>query len=174
VLVGRWGDDLVYRLRTRAVDLLLRPPAILLPGALARADTGLVEVAGRFDPDAASFIVSRAASGAIAERVVPLSAQWGWSLLMPFPHAHGDGTAWLTAAWLFVWMLPLGYWALRCRPAALAGGVGVLAVGLAVVPLLFGLKPGAVPEWLGGVIGLAIGAAISACAGRAAARGAGP
>ena len=174
VLVGRWGDDLVYRLRTRAVDVLLRPPAILLPGAFARADTGRVEVTGRFDPDAGSFIVSRAASGAIAERVVPLSAQWGWSLLMPFPHAHGDGTDWLTAAWVFVWMLPLGYWALRCRPAALAGGVGVLAVGLAVIPLLFGLRPGAVPEWLGGVIGLAIGAAISARAGRAAAKGAGP
>lgn len=162
VLVGRWGDDLVYRLRTGSVDLLLRPPAIRLPGVFANVDTALVEVSGRFEPAAAGFTVSWAGRGGTLERVVPLSAQWGWSLLMPFPHAHGVETPWLTAGWLIAWVFPMGYWARRYRTVALAGAAGALVIGLGVVPQLLGLRPGAVSEWLAGAVGLAVGAGLSA------------
>ncbi len=159
VLLGRWGNDLVYRLRTRSFDLRLRPPTIRLPGAFAGADTALSGVAGRFDPEAGTFIVAKGGLRQTAmERVIALNPQWGWSLLLPFPYAHGAESGWLTALWVTAWMLPLGYWSVAYRPPALGAAAVALVLGLGIVPLVAGLRAGAGWEWLAGVAGLAAGA----------------
>jgi hypothetical protein len=167
VLLGRWGDDLAYRLRTRAFDFRLRPPAIRLAGAFVRSDT-LVGVVGRFDPSAGHFAVTlRSASGSAA-RVVPLDAQWGWSLLLPFSYAHGAESRWFTAFWVGAWMLPLGYWSVAYRRLAVGGAAVVLAFGLLLLPLASRLTPTGAAGWLAGVAGLGLGVLLSSRRVRAA------
>jgi hypothetical protein len=161
VLLGRWGDDLVYRLRTRTFDFRLRPPGMRLANAFRAADT-LVEVTGRYDPSAGTFAASLQGAQARVERVVPLDAQWAWSLLLPFPYAHGIESAGLTALWVFGWMLLLGYWAMAYRPVALVGAMLVLAVGLGALPRLWDLAPATMIDWLAGLGGLAGGAMAAA------------
>ena len=160
-LLGRWGDDLVYRLRTRSFDFRLRPPGIRLPNAFHAADT-LVQVTGRFDPSAGTFAASLGGTQVRIERIVPLDAQWGWSLLLPFPYAHGIESTWLTALWVFGWMVMLGYWAMAYRPAALAGAGLVLVLGLGAVPRLWELPPATMIDGLAGFGGLAVGAMVAA------------
>jgi hypothetical protein len=158
VLLGRWGDDLVYRLRTRAFDLRLRPPAVRLPGAFAGADT-LLRVRGRFDPAEGSFAVALSSANSAQQRSVALDAQWGWSLLLPFPYAHGSRSGWLTAIWVAAWMVPLGYWSAAARLAALPVAAVVVIVGLTVIPLAAGLAPAGSGDWVGALTGLLAGTA---------------
>ncbi|HET8624181.1 MAG TPA: VanZ family protein [Gemmatimonadales bacterium] len=157
-LLGRWGDDLVYRLRTRAFDALLRPPAIRLTGAFGGRDSSLVGVAGRYDPSGATFVVALEANGTRAERRVPLSAQWGWMLLVPFAYAYGPEGPIATAVWIFGWMVPLGFWGWRSGRLGAAAGLGLLALGLGVVPRVFGLQGAAGGEWLAALAGFGLGA----------------
>lgn len=165
VLLGRWGDDLVYRLRTRAFDARLRPPGIRLPGAFAGADT-LVGVSGRFDPATGSFAVALRGSGGSRQRAVPLDAQWGWSLLLPFPYAHGAESGWLTALWVGGWMLPLGFWSRRYRRAALAGAAAVGVLGLAAIPVVSGLSPASAAAWAAAAAGILAGSVVAERRGR--------
>jgi hypothetical protein len=167
-LVGRWGDDLVYRLRTRAFNLRLRPPAVRLADAFARGETGAVTVAGRFSRGPLALIVA-IDSGITRKHVVPLSAQWGWSLLLPFEYAHGRGIGWVTAVWLTGWMLPLGWWAGRASPrSGLLAAIGVLLLlGLVVIPRSAGLQIGWSAEIVPALGALAIGGWLARSAGRA-------
>jgi hypothetical protein len=168
-LLGRWGDDLVYRFRTRTFDFRVRPPAVRLPNALAGSASATVDVIGRFDPDSAAFVVAlRGDPGEAVERRLPLDAQWGWSLLLPFPYAHGTEAPWLTGVWLLAWMVVLGYWSSTYQPAAaLAAGV-VAALGLGPLPALLGLSPAAGYEWVVAAGGLTAGAAFATRRGRGA------
>jgi hypothetical protein len=160
VLLGRWGDDLVYRLRTRTFDARLRPPAIRLPQAFAGPDT-IVGVSGHFTPATGSFVLLLRGSGKSGQRAVPLDAQWGWSLLLPFPYAHGAESGWLTALWVGGWMLPLGFWSRRYRRAALGATAVVVVLGLAAVPAAFGLSPASAATWAAAAAGVLTGAAVA-------------
>ncbi|MGH7628988.1 MAG: VanZ family protein, partial [Gemmatimonadales bacterium] len=166
-LVGRWGDDLVYRLRTRAFDLRLRPPAVRLADGFAPGETGAMVVEGRLSRGPLSFIVA-IDSGITGKQVVPMSAQWGWSLLLPFDYAHGRGSGWLTAVWLTGWMLPLGWWAGRASPwSGLLAAIAVLLLGLIVIPSSAGLPVGWSTETVPALGALAVGGWLARSAGRA-------
>jgi hypothetical protein len=168
-LLGRWGNDLVYRFRTRTFDFRLRPPAIGFANALAGGADEMVDLSGRYDPDSAAFVVAlRGDTGEPVQRRLALDAQWGWSLLLPFPYAHGPEAAWWTGLWLLVWMVVLGYWSWAYHPAAvLAAGV-VAALGLGPLPALLGLTPAAGYEWVVAASGLTTGAALAIRRGRGA------
>jgi hypothetical protein len=156
VLLARWGDDLVYRLRTRAVDLRLRPPAVRLPAAFSGAE-GFLDVAGRWAPDQGTVALTLDAAKHSVRRAVRLSTQWGWSLLLPFPYAHGTESPSLTAAWVLSWMVLLGYWSSTWSRPAVLGGAAIAALGLGALPLLLGLCPAMWSEWAAAALGLAAG-----------------
>ena len=139
-LVGQWGTDLVFRIRTLAVDMRLRPAAVRLADAFALLDTGVVEVAGHLGRGPLSLAVSISSNP--RERILPMNAQWGWSLLLPFEYAHGAASGALTAVWLTAWMLPIGWWAgLAERPGPMILAVlGLVTIGLVAVPLAAGLR----------------------------------
>jgi hypothetical protein len=158
VLLGRWGNDLVYRLRTVAFDVRLRPPAIRLPGAFEGLDSALVGVSGRYVPDAHTWLISLSGGGRTVERQVALNPQWGWMLLLPFPYAQGAESEWLTAFWIAGWMLPLGYWSAAWGRIGLGGAGAVAGIGLGAVPWLVGFQVAAPLAWLAAAAGLAMGA----------------
>jgi hypothetical protein len=168
-LIGRWGDDLVYRFRTRTFDFRLRPPALRFTNALAGSAGETVDVSGRYDPDSAAFVVAlRGDTGEPLQRRLALDAQWGWSLLLPFPYAHGPEAPWWTGVWLLVWMVVLGYWSWAYLPAAVLAAAVVAALGLGPLPALLGLTPAAGYEWIVAVGGLIAGAALATRRGRGA------
>jgi hypothetical protein len=160
VLIGRWGDDLVYRLRTRAFNVRLRPPAVRLSSAFAGPDD-VLDVTGRWDPDQGAFSLSLGSGDGALHRSVRLDAQWGWSLLLPFPYAHGAESPWLTVAWVTAWMVLLGYWsAAWSRPAILAAAA-IAALGLGPLPALVGLWPAESDQWIAAALGLGAGALLA-------------
>jgi hypothetical protein len=143
VLVGRSGNDLVYQMRTHAFDLRLRPPAAQLADGFAPGDARSTFVHGRLSRSPLAFVIG-VDSTVAGSRVVPMSANWGWSLLLPFDYAHGSASALLTALWLLGWMAPLGWWAGRALPrtGVPAAVAGLLPVGLVVIPWAAGLRIG--------------------------------
>src|SRR5262249_25010786 len=92
-------------------------------------------------------------------RELRLSAQWGWSLLLPFDYAFGAGVEWLSALWVAAWLMPIGFWlrasGAKAGPATLAI-FGLLLTGLTVIPALF-RETGAPSEWAFGLAGAALG-----------------
>lgn len=95
------------------------------------------------------------------ERSVELgiSPALGWMLVVPFQLAVGTGVRWVTAAFLFLIALPLGYWGAWCQSRWQA--VGLLAagalLGLWAIAAAAGLPPVHWSEWLAAAGGGALG-----------------
>ncbi|HEX5385591.1 MAG TPA: VanZ family protein [Gemmatimonadales bacterium] len=157
-LLGQDGVDLVFRLRTHAVDLRLRPPALRVASAFAAGPADTVRMSGVL---VGNRLVARVSAGsATREAARALSPQWGWSLLLPFHHAFGADTAWVTALWIAAWLAVLGYWTRQGWTAPASAALVLLATavaGLVVVPWVFGFEPAPFTQWLGAVCGAAIG-----------------
>ncbi len=156
-VLGQWNEDLVFRLRARAIDLQLRPPAVRLPSVFRNAAGETLTVAGSVRGK--RFVIEAAGPGGRSSRLLPLSAQWGWSLLLPFDYAFGPEVGWLSALWIGGWLLPVGFWLRRSGLApALAAALAVilLALGLVGIPALF-REPASVTEWAAGLAGAASG-----------------
>ena len=157
-VLGQWDHDLVFRLRARALDWRLRPPAIRLPSVFASPTPETLTVAGAVRRDSLIVTATGGASGAVG-RAVPLSAQWGWSLLLPYEHAFGSEVGWLSALWVGGWMVPIAFWiaaaGLRTAPTALAVFL-LLLLGLIAVPALLAERAGVV-EWVGALAGALVG-----------------
>jgi hypothetical protein len=162
-LVGRWGDDLVYRLRTRTADFRLRAPAVRLTSAFG-GTAGVLDASGRYHPDSGAFVISLDGR----ERHWRLDPQWGWGLLLPFAYAHGPESDWLTAGWLVLWMAVLGFWSFAAGVAAIVPAAAVGAAGLGPVPALLGLSPAPGWQWAAGAAGLTVGALLATRRGRGA------
>ncbi len=158
VLIGQQGDELVYHLRTRLAPLRLRGPSLAAPHALPRGAGDTLRAAGRLERGVLSLTWSLN-GGPARQRSLRLSPSWGWSFVLPYDHAFGSWTAFLTVLWVAGLLLPAGYWAGRglSRPAALGAGVLLLVLGLALAPRLMGIPAGAWSEWAAGVVGLGVG-----------------
>jgi hypothetical protein len=160
-VLGQWNEDLVFRLRTHAVDLELRQPAVRLGGVFRNAAGETLAVAGAIR--AGRFLVSSDQPGGHLSRVLPLSAQWGWSLLLPFDYAFGPEVAWLSGLWIGCWLVPVGFWLGGCDirvPAAAGVTILILGLGLSAIPGLLH-EPGAPLEWVAGLAGAAVGWALA-------------
>jgi hypothetical protein len=160
-VLGQWKEDLVFRLRTRAVALELRQPAVRLDGVFRNASGDTVTVAGAVQEG--RFVISSQQGGSRASRTLPLSAQWGWSLLLPFDYAFGPEVSWLSALWIGCWLLPVGFW----LSGAEVGAVAVVAVtllvlfgGVLLIPALLH-EPWAPSEWFAGLSGALAGWAVA-------------
>lgn len=157
-VLGQWDRDLVFRLRARALDWRLRPPAIRLRSVFAGTTPETLTVAGTVRGDSL-IVTARGGASGPAFRAMPLSAQWGWSLLLPYEHAFGSEVGWLSALWVGGCMVPIGFWmaatGLRTGPAALAILV-LLVLGLIALPALLGEQASTV-EWAGALAGALAG-----------------
>jgi hypothetical protein len=161
VVLGQWKQDLVFRLRARATDWRLRPPAIRLRSVFHSSAPETLTVSGAIRND--RFVVEAVGLEGRASRVLPLSTQWGWSLLLPFEYAFGPEVGWVSALWVGCWLLPIGFW------LGFTGFRGGLALGATVLLLLLGLgflpalyqEPAGGAEWAAGLIGAASGWAVA-------------
>jgi hypothetical protein len=167
-LLGQDGEDLVFRLRTRAADLRLRSPGVRLVHAFKGAAGDTLRVRGALDGH--RFILSADGQDRHLSRTISPSAGWTWSLFMPLEHySLGTEAELLTAVWLSALMIPVGYWGFHgwsgTRPAALPAGALILGIviGLAGVSTASGLLVSHASEWAaclaGAVIGWTLGGA---------------
>ena len=156
-VLGQWEQDMVFRLRSRAIDLKLRPPAVRLASVFSPKPGDTLTLSGAVQ--SGRFVVNASGPAGNAARVLRLSAQWGWSLLLPFDYAFGPEVEWVSALWLIGWLLPIGFWIRRSGvrltfAAPLA--IGLLALGLTAIPALF-QQSGSLGEWAAGLAGIAAG-----------------
>ena len=162
MLIGQDRHDLSFRIRMRATILRLRNPTVSLPGGMAgnQGDTVVASAAlqnGAFE--LRSEIGDRTAS-----RSLPLSASWGWSLVLPFHYALGLEAHLLTALWIGGLLAILAYW------SRLAGGAAPAIVPLTatallgLIPYAAGFPPAHWSEWAAAVLGVLSGIGL---AGRA-------
>lgn len=168
VMLDQVRRDAIFRIRTHAADLELRPPAVRLPQALADSDDTLHLAAGLRDGHLWLATTGRRGTRRMD---VPLTPTLGWVLLLPYRYALGPEYPLLSALWLFGMLLPLGFWSGRGEagdshgrsPAPLASAApaaawAALAVaGPAVVALAAGLPSPQWWEWLAGLGGVAAG-----------------
>lgn len=163
VLLGRFGDALAFRPRTRAADWRLRPVGVTLAMDWTR-DT-LVAVTGAVASDGAWHLEGPEA----ARRVIP-EAGWLWATLLPFgPTLLPPWAAAVTALWLAALLAPAGYWSGRGRvrqPAAAGVTAAALGIGLAAMPLAAGLPPAPPLSWIGAGAGALLAHALGTAARR--------
>ncbi|MFL5542914.1 MAG: VanZ family protein, partial [Longimicrobiaceae bacterium] len=152
LLVGVEGEDLVLRVRTRAVPMRLRQPQIRVRGALRGMLPGDT-VAMRARVVRGGFAVSVNDGKPVRAGMSPGG---GWSLLLGPVRTGAAATAAAGAIWMAVLLLPLGLWVRST--AAGAAALALAAVGLAAVPAAAGLLPLTGWEAAGAAAGLAVGA----------------
>jgi hypothetical protein len=145
------GEDLVYRIRSRARVLGLEPAVLRVSGAWRGAGAGAPVALGLWRADAA-WCLARDASVRCG---LGFSAGSGWTLLLPVLEFPPDLAPLLDALFLAGLALPLGLW--------WRGGVASwLVLALAVAPLVllpaFGwLLPTGVSLWGGAAGGWLVG-----------------
>jgi hypothetical protein len=159
LLLGQKGHDLVFRIRTQSGPMRLRGPSVRLSGILPELP-GLPLVV-QVHIKSGHYDMTAEIGGKTYRREMSASASWGWSLLLPFDHSFGTEMPWLTMLWLGGLLLPIGYFASRSRRLSPARAMVVfptlLITGLILVPLLGGLRPGAISEWVAAIAGSAVG-----------------
>ncbi|HKR09476.1 MAG TPA: VanZ family protein [Gemmatimonadaceae bacterium] len=177
LLLGQQSDDLVFAVRTIATDLRLRPAFFSLRHAFEASADGATRDS--------VMVVSNYLSGRVVLRArndfkdssssLTATAASGWILFLPFQWLI-EGTRaeqLLGLLWMFCLLIPLGFWAARSaasssgipairRPVWAAACVGILLVGLLILPLLIGTSPPGGVDWVGSLLGIAGGAAIAA------------
>lgn len=158
-LVGVRGDAVVFHLRTRLDGLRLRSPVFALPEVRPPVIGTPMTIVAAHAPE--SYLLSVEHPGGSASRMFRVSPSWGWSFILPFNYVFGPEAAWLTAVYVGLWWMVIGYWAGRARGrgAALWWGLTLLSLvmGLAGVPLQFGFLVSQAGEWAGGLIGFGVG-----------------
>ena len=125
-LLGAEGQDFVFREGSRARAFRLDQPDLRLPGAIAataEGDTAQAAVV-RSGPDRClTFETTSACPGFTPGRA--------WSLLL-YPELGPVERRSLDALWMFLLLLPVGFWSRNLRRLAAAGVATGLTVGLAV------------------------------------------
>ena len=159
VLFAERPGALIARLRLKATEAGLRPLLLTLPLPVQAPSSSTASAT--FVPHA--IVLEAGMSGASTRvRRVPLEASLGWALLLPFELFLGEWVSYVSAAWVAVLTIPVGFGAVvRARGevglfAALLT-IGPLAAGLAAVPWAAEAAPTHWTGWLGGIAGLLVG-----------------
>jgi hypothetical protein len=167
------GDALLFEPRLRAAALRLDPIVArvdqVFPSARVRNcdTTHVLRIVGQVIN---GYLIA-GASGAKCRRElrIPLRATYGWALLVPFEYALGTEAPLFTAVWLalftFVWSYWIGAWT-ESLMRGTAVGAALVAVGLGVVPALFGSPRTGVSEWIAAIVGLEAGLTLWRAASR--------
>jgi hypothetical protein len=156
LVLAQAGHAIHFRTRTRAADLELRSPSVRLEGFPTAPGTP-VEIAILRDGPSVSLSIDSS----------PGQARWtsrttvgsGWAMLLPWEYASGPEAALGSLLWLGGLLIPSGYWAARCgagraMPLLI---LATIAVGLALVPGMFGIAVSPWWEWVGSLAGAVTG-----------------
>ena len=174
-LVAQVEDDMVFGVRTGAEILRLRPLLFTLPNAFARTrsrsdfSSDTLRLSGQYTADK---VIMEAGDGAARNEAyfVPTAAL-GWTFWLPFQwFVEGTRTeSWISFLWSFCLAIPLGYWLLHWQRVehAMSGtarvastvlfSIGVLGVGLVVVPYVYGTSTAPLRDWTASISGLLAG-----------------
>jgi hypothetical protein len=154
LILAQSDADLDFGVRTGAETLRLRPVRYRLRDAFGQGSTCAVTgdtilLQARY---ARMEVFLRAAAGdkVIQERLRPSMTQ-SWRLLLPV-QTYVAPTLWgaaLTAIWLFILMLPAGYWGFFVAREIHTGRPGAIAILTAFVSTLLTIAFVAVPALLG-------------------------
>jgi hypothetical protein len=175
LVLGQLGSSLIFRVRSRADDLRLRPlvfqmdrafpgrsGAIGTPGAPLSLVTDLRP--GRIYMSAKAGDRERVQVGRIGPALV-------WVHILPFELPVGPLTSTGALVWLVASLIPIGYWCARAgmSPRTGRGFVAVLGVlvvlggiTLVLLPAALGVARGTVWEWVAAGCGVFGGAAAGA------------
>lgn len=160
-LLGQAQRSLIYELRTHADDARLRGVGVRLDDAFPARAGDTVVVAGRFDHQR----VELSASGPAGRRAFAYTpnAATGWALFLPYRHPLGREAPLLDVLWIGVLLLPLGYWGWNgARPLrAVLAAVALPALGLLLLPPVFGFPALPSGTWIGVAAGLRLGAGLA-------------
>lgn len=174
-MIGRDGEDFVYRVRMHASDAGFRVPIASLVNAFriaggsnSSADTATVELESSV-VESSLHLKARGPAGEVS-RSVPLSPAVAWTFVMPRNQALGEHFLWWNGLFLLALSVPTMYWlavsaTARTRRRDTARGraksgimLAVFLAGLASVHILWGGAPFEPLEWGGvaaaGVTGL--------------------
>ncbi len=157
VLLGQHRSALVFRVRMRATAMRLRTPEAILDQSLSHRGDSL-RLTGALTNG--RFHLAVEGENQRTSYTVALSPSWGWALLDPFQIPIDPEARVMTALWLLVLLVPIGYWgrAARWLPWQSTGAAGLLvAAGLWLVPYLSGFETSHLSEWLSAVGGIAAG-----------------
>ena len=158
------GEDLVFRVRSRARALGLEPALLRARGAWRGAGAG-APVALEVSRAGAAWCLARDAS---RDCGLGFSAASGWSVLLPVLEFPAGAGAWLDALWLAGLAFPLGLW--WRRDAGSWCALAIAGVALGALPAAGWLLPTAATAWLaaagGWLAGRALGGAVSSGGGR--------
>jgi hypothetical protein len=137
VLLGRHGDDLVYRVERRASSLRLDVPDIRVQGLFPRGGSDRLRIRVERDPDERGGVCltwGAPEGGETRHCGLGLTLGRGWALLF-YPEGLGaTARGMLDIGWVFLLLAPTGLWVRRHRETA---SVGAAAVALMItIPVL--------------------------------------
>jgi hypothetical protein len=152
------GRNLAYQPSLQAYRLRLRRPALHLPEALSSSPGLEVRVVAGRRENTLWGVWTDSEGTDTATQV--LSASFGWSLFTPTRYAFGREVHLITAVWVAGWLAVAAYWwgtARRRAPATISGFLLLAALGLGLVPRMFGYSSAHWSEWVGALGGAAAG-----------------
>jgi len=160
LLLGRRGDNLMFRMRRRSDVLGFHPPSSILTGVFAAGATAgdTMVVRATTTTGATAFDVAHrgnAAPPAVHRRIG--DGVWrAWRLFVPDDGRWAEFARWFSVAWLCALFAPLAYWAGRAarREGILLSAMTIaLPVGasFAIIPLAAGAPPAELPVWAAGL-----------------------
>ena len=110
LLIGQRGPSFVFRMRMRASQFRLRNFGIALTTARAKQEQLLTIAASR---SSSSQSIRTTDGRSVQTKTLSLTPRLGWTLFAPFPPILGPRSEVLSALWLVLMLLPIGYWAAR-------------------------------------------------------------
>jgi hypothetical protein len=164
-LLGRRGDDLIFRIHRRSDALGFHPPSWIVPDAFAPRASAVDTMVVRATTTTGSTAFDVAHRGSppppTLHRRIGDGVWEAWRLFIPDNGRWMHFAQWIMVAWLSVLLAPLGYWAGRAarREGIFLSGMTVampVVASFAIIPLAAGAPPAALPVWAAGLAVAAI------------------
>jgi VanZ family protein len=166
-MLGRAGEELVFRVRLRASTLRLETPAFALAGAFQGEPKLDPKIDNSLDSlfasvDAGRVRLAARQNGAVS-REFDLSPAAAWSFFLPWDYWFGPNAEWISHLWLGALLFPVGYWAAfgeRAARQTMLIMMPLVVVTLILIPPLFSLPRVRLSHVLASLAGVALGWAI--------------
>jgi len=177
LLLAQNDADLLFGVRTGAEMLRLRPMRYRLhhvfgPNSTCGYMGDTILLQARY---ARTGVFLRAAArGTVTEETIAPNVSQGWRLFLPAQTyiEPGSWSATLTAMWLFILMLPAGYWGFFIAPDTQVGKaratatpavfvLAILMIAFVGAPALFGIPKVRPWEWMAALGGAVAGATMA-------------
>jgi len=156
-----YGADLGVRYHMKAIELTLENVDLRFRGALAHVapkDTFVAQIWRGENRICLSLNSARRCG-------FGYTIGDGWKLIFYPAHFPAWLNGLLNMMWLAGWMVGVGWWSGKATlgKATVLGAAAIVlpVVALVIVPMMTGLKPTPISEWLGAILGLGAGIAAS-------------